>query len=122
MAEPLNIALIVASPGPLRNSLQTLMTTVPQIEVVAEIKELSTMFRLGSKVKPDLVLVEADLEGAELQNELRTLQKAYPQAQCIVLVENDEQRYAAESTGVDVVIFKGFRVAKLMKIIEGLLA
>ena len=122
MTEPLNIALIVASPGPLRNSLQTLMTTVPQIEVVAEIKELSTMFRLGSKVKPDLVLVEADLEGAELQNELRTLQKAYPQAQCIVLVENDEQRYAAESTGVDVVIFKGFRVAKLMKIIEGLLA
>ena len=122
MVEPLNIALIVASPGPLRNSLQTLMTTVPQIEVVAEIKELSTMFRLGSKVKPDLVLVEADLEGAELQNELRTLQKAYPQAQCIVLVENDEQRYAAESTGVDVVIFKGFRVAKLMKIIEGLLA
>ena len=100
----------------------TLMTTVPQIEVVAETKDLSTLFRMGSKVRPDLVLIEADLVGAELQEALHNLQKAYPQARFIVLVENDEQRQAAESTGVDAVIFKGIRAAKLMKIVEGLLA
>lgn len=121
MAETRNITLIVVKPGPLRNSLQALMTTIPQIEVVAETKDLSTLFRMGSKVRPDLVLIEADLVGTDLQKGLRGLQKACPQAQCIVLVENDEQRRMAESSGVDAVIFKGFRAAKLMKLIERLL-
>jgi DNA-binding NarL/FixJ family response regulator len=122
MPETLNMTLIIARPGPLRDSLQTLMTIVPQIEVVAETRDLSPLFRMGSKVRPDLVLMEADLVRAELQKALHSLQEAYPQARCIVLVENDEQRLLAESTGVDAVIFKGFRAAKLMKLIEGLLA
>lgn len=118
----LNVTLIVARPGPLRNSLHALMTTVPQIEVVAETKDLSTLFRMDSKLRPDLVLIEVDLVRADLQKALQTLQRVYPQARWIVLVENDEQRHVAESTGVDTVIYKGFRAAKLMKIIEGLLA
>ncbi len=122
MAETLNVAFIVARPGSLRDSLQALMTTIPQIEVVAETMDLSALFRIRSKVAPDLVLVEADLIGTGLENELRTLQKAYPQAQCIVLVENEEQRCLAESSGVDAAVFKGFRAAKLMAKIEELLA
>jgi DNA-binding NarL/FixJ family response regulator len=119
---PLNIAVIVAKPGSLRDSLHALLTTLPQIEVVAEANGLSTLFQIGSKVKPDLVLIEADLIRTCLQKDLRTLQQAFPQAQCIVLVESDEQRYLAESTSVGAVIFKGFRAAKLMKLIEELLA
>jgi DNA-binding NarL/FixJ family response regulator len=122
MDEMGKMAAIVTKPGSVRNSLHALLTTLPQIEGVAEADRLSTLFRMGAKVKPDLVLIEADLIRTCLQKELRTLRSTYPQAQCIVLVENDEERHLAESTGVDAVIFKGFRAAKLMKTVEGLLA
>ena len=122
MTETLNIAFIVAKPGSLRSSLHALLSTLPQIEVVAEANGLSTLCRIGSRIKPDLVLIEADLIRTGLQKEMRSLRNACPQAHCIVLVENEEQQHAAESSGANVVIFKGFRAAQLMKEIEALMA
>ena len=66
MKTKLTIALIVVRPGPLRRSLQTLMSSMPQIQVVAESKDISSLLQLGAQLPPDVVLIEAALPGHEV--------------------------------------------------------
>ena len=119
MPEQVTLALIVAKPGPLRNSLQALMTTMPQIEIVAEANDPSALLRMGGRIQPDIVLLDASLPENEHWAALRQIQETWSQARTIVLVESSEQQLQAEQAGANVALLQGFPAAKLVAIIEG---
>jgi DNA-binding NarL/FixJ family response regulator len=121
MSAPVVMALIAVSPGPLRNSLQALLATVSQIEVIAESKDADSLFRLGAQFQPDLVLLETDLFAADLVKVLCHVQTTWKRARTVVLVENAREQDEAEAAGADVVLYKGFRAARLLAIVEELL-
>ena len=115
------MALIVARPGPLRHSLQTLITTLPQIEIVAEAKNTSALLRMGVQVQPDLVLIEADLPDNGVQETIKQIRREWTHTRSIVLVETAQQQQAAVAAGADAVLYKGYRANRLIKLIEALL-
>ena len=119
MTNQVTLALIVAQPGPLRDSLQALMTTLPQIEIVAEASELSALTRMGDRIQPDIVLLDASLPGDDIWAELKQIREVWPQARTIVLVENSRQQQQAEEAGAGVALIQGFPAAKLAAMIEG---
>jgi DNA-binding NarL/FixJ family response regulator len=119
MPEQVTLALIVAKPGPLQNSLQALMTTMSQIEIVAEANDPSALLRMGGRIQPDIVLLDASLPENEDWAALRQIQETWSQARTIVLVESSEQQLQAEQAGANVALLKGFPAAKLAAIIEG---
>ena len=119
MPEQVTLALIVAQPGPLRDSLQALMTTMPQIEIVAEANKPSALLRMSERIQPDVVLLDASVPGNDVWAALRQIRDAWPQARAIVLVENSAQQAQAEEAGADVALLKGFPAARLAAIIEG---
>jgi DNA-binding NarL/FixJ family response regulator len=121
MSDRVVMVLIAVSPGPLRNSLQALMATVPQIEIIAESKDADSLLRLGTQFQPDLVLMEAGLFAADMREVLCHLHTAWAQARTVVLVENAREQGEAEAAGADVVLYKGFRAARLLAIVEELL-
>lgn len=114
-------ALIVVRPGPLRNSLLALMNTMPQIEIVAESRDVSSLLRMGTQLQPDLVLLETELPGDGVQEALRQIRDEWSATHTIVLVDNAIQRLNAQKAGADVVLYKGFRAASLVRIISSLL-
>ena len=116
------VALIVAKPGPLRNSLFSLMNTLPQIEIVAECRDMPSLLRMGSKIRPDLLLMETDLPGNHVHESLKHINTEWPATRTVLLVDNLAQQQEAESAGVDVVLFKGHRAAGLLGIVENLLS
>jgi DNA-binding NarL/FixJ family response regulator len=118
---PVTLALIVAQPGPLRDSLQALLTTVPQIEIVAEAKEPSALLRLSDRIQPDIVLLDASLAESAAWAALAQIRERWPQARVIVLVESSLQQEQAEEAGADVALLKGFPAARLAVTIEELL-
>ena len=126
--KPITTALLVIQPGPLRNSLKSFLSTFPAIEVLAEARDMSVLWRLGRELRPDLIVIEAGLPGYGLDQErqlaviLKRLKDELPAARCLVLVENAEQHQAAEAAGADIVIFKGYRAPELVHCIEELLA
>lgn len=122
MIKRATIALILVQPGPLQQSLQTLLTTLPEIEIVAEARSLEALQQAGPEFQPDLILLEAGLAGECMGATLRHWQQKWPQTKLIVLVETAVQRETAVAAGADVVLFKGFRAAQLIARIEALLA
>ena len=115
------IALLVIRPGPLRNSLQTLLTTLPQIEIIAEARDLSILHRMREEWQPDLILIEAAPIEKMLPKSLHQIKQAWPNVWTIVLVDTMNQQQAAQVAGADAVLIKGFRAAQLVEIIEEVL-
>ena len=122
MPEQVTLALIVAKPGPLRNSLQALMTTVPKIEIVAETDNPSALLRMGDTIQPDIVLLDASLSEDDVWAALRRIQKEWSQTRSIVLVEGSHQQQKAQAAGADFVLIKGYPAARLNTVIEELLS
>ena len=122
MPKQVTLALIVARPGPLRNSLQSLMTTIPQIEILAETSEPSALLRMGAGIQPDVVLLDASLPEEQVWEALRQIKEEWCHTRSIVLVEDSQQQQEMEAAGADVALLKGYPAAKLIATIEGLLS
>ena len=121
MPKQVTLALIVARPGPLRNSLQSLMTTIPQIEILAETSDPSALLRMGAGIQPDVVLLDASLPEEQVLAALREIKEAWSHTRSIVLVEDSQQQQEIETAGADVALLKGYPAAKLIATIEELL-
>ena len=122
MPKEVTLALIVAKPGPLRNSLQALMTTMPQIEILAETSDPSTLLRMGAEMQPDVVLLDADSPEEQVWAALRQIKEEWSQTRSVVLVEDSQQQQEVLAAGADVALIKGYPAAKLIAAIEGLLS
>jgi DNA-binding NarL/FixJ family response regulator len=122
MPKQVTLALIVARPGPLRNSLQALMATLPQIEVLAETSDPSALLRMGAGIQPDVVLLDASLPEEQVWPALRQIRDEWCQTRSIVLVEDSQQQQSAQAAGADVALVKGYPAAKLIAAIEDLLS
>jgi DNA-binding NarL/FixJ family response regulator len=117
----ITLALIIAPPGPLRDSLQALVTTLPQIEIVAEADGPAALLRMGDRIQPDVVLLDADAPDDDIWAALAQIRETWPQSRAIVLAESSEQQRQAEEAGADVALIQGFPAAKLATTLEGLL-
>ena len=122
MPKQVTLALIVARPGPLRNSLQALMATMPQIEIVAEASDPSALLRMGDSVQPDIVILDASLPGNEVWVALGIIREEWSHTRTIAMVDDSLQQKEAEDVGADLALLKGFPAAKLAAKIEELLA
>jgi DNA-binding NarL/FixJ family response regulator len=122
MSEQVTLALIVAKPGPLRNSLQALMTTMPQIEILAETGDPSALLRMGAEIQPHIVLLDASLPEDQVCAALRQIKNEWSQTRSIALVEDSQQQQKVRAAGADVALLKGHPAAKLIATIEGLLS
>jgi DNA-binding NarL/FixJ family response regulator len=121
MSAQVTLVLIVGKPGPLRNSLHALMTTMPLTEVVAEASDSSALLRMGDSIQPDILLIDASLS-EDIWPALEQIRKEWSRTRTIVLVEDSVQLRRATDAGADVALPKGFRAAKLAAIVEELLS
>jgi DNA-binding NarL/FixJ family response regulator len=122
MPKQVTLALIVARPGPLRNGLQALMTTMPQIEILAETTDPSALRRMGAGMQPDVVLLDASLPEDQVWAALGRIKAEWSQTRSIVLVEDSQQQQKAQAAGADVVLIQGTPAGQLIAAIEGLLS
>jgi DNA-binding NarL/FixJ family response regulator len=121
MPRQVTLAIVVARPGPLRSSLQTLMTTMPQIEILAETSDPSALLRMGAGIQPDVVLLDASLPEEQVWAALRQIKEEWRHTRSIVLVEDSQQEQEIEAAGADVALLKGYPAARLIATIEELM-
>lgn len=121
MERQLTTALIVVRSGPLRSSLQTLIASLPQIQIVAESREVSVLLQLAAQLPPDLVLMEAAIPGDEVCAAVREIKTRWSRTRTVVLVDNAAQQQEAEAAGADAVLYHGFPAARLIAVVEELL-
>jgi DNA-binding NarL/FixJ family response regulator len=115
------LALIVAKPGPLRDSLQVFLLTLPQIETVRLVDDAPSALRAVTEHDPALVLVDANLPGDGVLTALRRIKAEGSQSRCLVLADDIQQQQDATAAGADAVFVIGFPPASLLETIERLL-
>jgi DNA-binding NarL/FixJ family response regulator len=96
--------LIVARPGLLRESLQALLATIPQIEAVEVVDDPSTALKFMVRCQPSLVVMDFDPSETETWNLLERIRTAQPESHCVVLVDNVQQQQALQSASADVLM------------------
>jgi DNA-binding NarL/FixJ family response regulator len=113
------LALIVASPGVLREGLRAAVAALHDLETVGEADNVAQAVVMVH----DPALVLLSIEGPD-QNDLapiREIKARWPATRCIVLVDTVAQQRAAQAVGAEEVLIKGVLPSKLLGRIEGLL-
>lgn len=116
-------ALLVASPGDLRDSIEALLSAMPQIGAVTKLDHVSEMCGLAFKSRAGLVLLVLDPKVSECETwlTLRGVTAVSPRVRCICLVNDVQQQEEAEAAGADAVLVTGVPAARLVATIVRLL-
>ncbi|HUV26279.1 MAG TPA: response regulator transcription factor [Anaerolineales bacterium] len=117
----ITLALLIAKPGHLRNGLQSLLRTIPQIEVLAESNDPSILLKMNDDLRPELILVDGGLIAEDDWSGLTKIKADWPGTKVLVLTENDQQGQTAKEAGADFFLLKGFPATELACLIETLL-
>lgn len=113
----ITLALIIAKPGHLRNGLQSLLRTVPQIEILAESNDPSILLKI-EETFPDLIVVDGALIDEDKWSVLTKIKVDWPGTKVILLTENDQQGHSAREAGADYFLLKGFPATELVHLVE----
>ncbi|MGC9395917.1 MAG: response regulator [Anaerolineae bacterium] len=121
MGAPMAV-LVVAKPGPLRDSLVTLLQSLPQVAAVEQAHTAATALQMVEAKSPALVLVDSNLPGEEAWTILTQLKARRPAIRCVVLSETVQHYRQAEAAGANRALLNGIPAPKLSVALEGLLA
>jgi DNA-binding NarL/FixJ family response regulator len=115
-------ALIVASPGRIRDSLRALLKNVPRIETILLADDSPSALRMIAECHPALVLLDSKLVHHDIQEVLAQVRAESPQTRCIVLADNTHQQWLAKAANADSVLLAGFPAAMFLATVEGVLS
>jgi len=115
-------ALIVASPGRIRDSLKTMLRAVPNIETVYQANDAPTASKIITEYHPSLVLLDSKLANNDIQSVSRQIKIESPQTRFVVLVDNIQQQWMAKVADADTVLAIGCPATIFFTTIEGLLS
>jgi DNA-binding NarL/FixJ family response regulator len=108
--------LVLAPPGLLCAALMIFLRSLPRVQRVAEVHTPAELLELLNSNQPGQVLVlDADLLGAELNGVITRLKSTFPNIHQIVLASSPGQQQAALQAGAGRALLKGFLGDELHK-------
>lgn len=114
-------SLLIGQPGPLRDSLRYLLTSMPQIKEVSQADDISSVLCVSDEYYPYLVLLIANTSSRRVDETLNLLRLKWPLARYVVMADDEHDRQIAQAMGADKVLIKGCLVSKLIEAIEQVL-
>jgi DNA-binding NarL/FixJ family response regulator len=103
-----------------RQGLRVLLSTSPDLEVVAEASDGAEAVRMAESVRPDVVVMDLSLPGLHGSEAIRRI-KASTSVRVVVLSMHSEPEFVARAreAGCDGYVVKGVDVAELTRAIRG---
>ena len=113
--------LIVAKPGRIRDSLEALLKTIPQVKIIGQVDDSSMALGMITGYSPDLMLLVTDLSNDGAGQILEHL-KDVPRTRCLVVANTKLNLEQVEAAGADEVLLTGFPTSKLFETVTRLLS
>ena len=120
MKEPVVTALVVTSPE-LRDAITALLATTSKMVRIIQADDGSAALAISLELCPQVVVLEYNISLGDVPTLLTRIKAACPESRCLVLADDAEQQWAAESARAAVTVLKGFPAAKLAQSLTGLL-
>lgn len=112
--------LVVDDHPRVRRGLRSLLSTCPEIEVVAEAENGAAALQAAGEVSPDVVLLDIKLPGPDGVELAYQIQRKAPKARIIILTAYDHSEYVSGAlrAGVDAYLLKSTSDDKLITTIR----
>lgn len=117
MTVPIQTLIVDDSPRS-RAGLRALLTTSPQVEVVAEACTGCEAVEQVEQYHPDVVLMDVRMPDMDGVTATRYIKKKWPQIRIVLLTMYDSYRHEATAAGAEAYLIKG---CSLDEILEALL-
>lgn len=115
--------LIVDDHTLLREGLNTIVTSSPEMEVVGGAENGLIAVKLAAELKPDLILMDINMPIMNGTEALISIKKRYPEIKIIMLTAHKAEEYIRESlhAGADGYVLKNSTRAELLSAIQKVL-
>jgi DNA-binding NarL/FixJ family response regulator len=114
------VVLIVSPPGDLQISLQALLTTHLDVDVLA-VGDGSSALKVIERHNPALVILDQDINENTVTTLTHHIKTSWSEIHCFVLAKDTQSRQTLLDLGADLVVIKGLPGAKLVAEIKRLL-
>lgn len=111
--------LLAVDAGLLRNALQNMLSTMPQVSVLTITSDILTTKQAITSYQPSVVLLDIDLLAEQISGVEEICRIIAPYGYCLVLANNKDQKLMVEKLGAQNAILKGTHAKKLEQIIVG---
>ncbi len=115
------VVLMVAQPGPLRDSLKLFLKVLPQVTGIVLACDAPSARRAVTAHHPALAVLDMGLPEANLADLVRWIGASGNSTRCLVLADDQQQQQEMATAGADIVVVKGHPAAQLFQTIEELL-
>jgi DNA-binding NarL/FixJ family response regulator len=102
----------------LRESLSSLLATMPEINVVSATNDLDSAFEFVSKRQSMICIMDFSYQVDDKEQKIDQLKSILPEKKTILLVDTVEAKEEAETHGFDKVVINGSSVQQLTKTIS----
>jgi DNA-binding NarL/FixJ family response regulator len=99
-------------------ALRTLIQEEPGLEVVGEAEDGQSLIILSTDLHPDLILIDKDLPGRPIENQITTLHQIKPRPTVIVMSSDPEYGRMILKAGADAFVSKGDQPDWLLHILQ----
>jgi DNA-binding NarL/FixJ family response regulator len=113
---------IIAPPGPIRDGLQALLASISRCDRILVLDGAALSRDRLDPSRPDVALIDAGPLDTAIGQALQHIRSTWPQARCLVLVDDVDQRATALAAGAAGAFLKDGRADELASAVERLIA
>jgi DNA-binding NarL/FixJ family response regulator len=113
----LYLTVIAAPDGVMGEALHSLARAIPGLAVMAQTTSLPATHQALARLRPHLLLLDADLPGPDLAACLRRFRTDFPELLIVALTITPTQQATALAAGADHALLPGFSIGTLRQLI-----
>ena len=114
------LTLIVARSGAMQEALTTVLSSIPEMEIVGVAGDSPAALEMARVHHPALVMIDDNLPEGEVLELIRQFKKDWPQIGIIVLADRTQQKQALMDTGANAVLLRGVPAEEIMEAINNI--
>jgi DNA-binding NarL/FixJ family response regulator len=116
------LILVVAKPGRLREALCALLKATFWPELISPVDDGPAALKSVVEHNPTLVLLDSHWPDDEVRVMVGQIKTERPETRCLVLADTVEQLQVAKSAGADEALPKGFPTMSLLSVVNKLMS
>jgi DNA-binding NarL/FixJ family response regulator len=114
------LTLIVARSDAMQQALTTVLSSIPEIEIVGAADDSPSALEMARVHHPVLIMVDDNFPEGEVLELIRQLKQDWPQTEIIVLADGTQQKQALLAAGADAVLLRGIPAEQIMDVINNI--
>jgi DNA-binding NarL/FixJ family response regulator len=111
-------SLIVARSGAIQEALTTILSSIPQINIIGVAENSLIALGMMQTHHPELVIVDDNFAEGETVNFIRHLGRDWPQTKIVVLADRFQQKQSLIDCGADAVLLRGIPTEQITETID----